>query len=564
MPWTLYRYILVELLKLLAITTAVLVTVISFAAAVKPLSEGLLSPAALVRFVGFSAPTMIVFALPFAAAFASTLTFIRMAADNEVLACSASGLSYRSVLLPPIILGVAMTMGLFFTANYVIPYFYAQARQTIEHDIVTLLVNDLNSGKAFDRFPDRDLVVFADRAGERPPPVLPEADIQPTRLIELAGVAVGQLDHASRLRMDITAQRANILLFHQSDQSWATIALRDARYFDPTRGTLGEDEAVNIGPLKLPNPFRDRPKMFSLPQLRQIEQQPALYDRVREERDSLINALSGERLRQLVRSSLENDHTGNTVILASTGYGGYFALRAPDVRPGGTTIRMRADGDDPVTVEFAPAYEPGGVWAPTRRYEAQQATLGVEQISPERDPNLRVELTEVRVYDARLGGRSTEHSAMTLPRLLWPEPVLADDPRQIGLEPLINLARQPGYRDAPGVETASDNLQNRTVRLMYQITALIHDRAASAVACLLLTVLGSVLSIHLKGQMTLVVYFWSFLLAIITILLIYAGENVATSRPSPAYLYMGLGLLWSGNVLLAVITGWVYCRLARN
>ncbi|MEX2671973.1 MAG: LptF/LptG family permease [Phycisphaeraceae bacterium] len=561
MPWTLYRYILIELLKLLAITTVVLVTVISFAAAIKPMSEGLLGPAALVRFVGFSAPTMIVFALPFAAAFASTLVFIRMAADNEILACSASGFSYRSILLPPVMLGVVMTLGLFLMANYVIPYFYVQARRTIEHDVVTLLVTNLNAGNAFDF---ENMVVYADHAGERPPPELPDAQLQPTRLIELSGVAVGQLDDTSRLRMDITAQQANILMFHQGDQSWATIALRDVRYFDPTRGTLGEDEAVNIGPVKLPNPFRDRPKMFSLPQLRQIEQQPALYDRVREQRDVLINALAGERLRQLVQGSLDNDAAGNTVVLASTGYGGYFALRAPAVLREGAGVLMTADDDEPVTVEFASSYEPGERWSPTRRYEAEQATLTVEQISPERDPNLRVELMSVRVFDARLEGRSTEHSVMTLPRLLWPEPVLMDDPRQIGLEPLVNLARQPTYHDAPGVAEAAGDLQDRTVELMYEITALIHDRAASAVACLLLTLLGAVLSIHLKGQMTLVVYFWSFLLAIITILLVYAGENVATSSPRPLYLYLGLSLLWSGNVLLAVVIGWVYCRLARN
>ena len=41
-----------------------------------------------------------VYALPVAAAFASTLTFYRMAADNEITAAAVSGVSYRSILLP--------------------------------------------------------------------------------------------------------------------------------------------------------------------------------------------------------------------------------------------------------------------------------------------------------------------------------------------------------------------------------------------------------------------------------------------------------------------------------
>ena len=70
MPWTLYRHILKELLKVMVPTTVVLVLVISFAAAIKPLADGLLEPRALVRFVLFLTPTMLQFALPFAAAFA--------------------------------------------------------------------------------------------------------------------------------------------------------------------------------------------------------------------------------------------------------------------------------------------------------------------------------------------------------------------------------------------------------------------------------------------------------------------------------------------------------------
>ncbi|MEM8496259.1 MAG: LptF/LptG family permease, partial [Planctomycetota bacterium] len=148
MPLTLYRYIAWELFKLLALSTTVLVLVISFAATIKPLSDGLLSPWAMVKFIGYTAPTMLTFALPFSGAFAATLLFIRLASDNEVQACAASGISYRSILFPVAAIGLALTMGLFFMANYVIPGFYRGAARTIEADVMTMLVGRLNEDQA--------------------------------------------------------------------------------------------------------------------------------------------------------------------------------------------------------------------------------------------------------------------------------------------------------------------------------------------------------------------------------------------------------------------------------
>lgn len=66
MPWTLYRYILRELLKVLVLTTTVLVVVLSFGAAVGPMADGLLGPVTLVKFVLYTMPTVLGFALPFA------------------------------------------------------------------------------------------------------------------------------------------------------------------------------------------------------------------------------------------------------------------------------------------------------------------------------------------------------------------------------------------------------------------------------------------------------------------------------------------------------------------
>mgnify|MGYP002626823928 CR=1 FL=1 len=90
MPFTLYRYMLWELLRLMAIATVVLIQVMSIAASIKPLSEGIFDGPTYIRFVFYMMPSMLEFALPFAGAFAATLLYCRMTNDNEILACTAS------------------------------------------------------------------------------------------------------------------------------------------------------------------------------------------------------------------------------------------------------------------------------------------------------------------------------------------------------------------------------------------------------------------------------------------------------------------------------------------
>lgn len=168
MPWTIYRYILRELIKLMALSAVVMVTMISFAAAIKPMSEGLLGAGSMLKFVGYSSPTMLSFVLPFAGAFASTFIFIRMASDNEILACSASGMSYARILAPVAALGLCLTMGLFYLSNFVVPGFYRAAAETLESDLMTVLVNQLNQNRPFTEIDG--YVLYADNATQMPAP----------------------------------------------------------------------------------------------------------------------------------------------------------------------------------------------------------------------------------------------------------------------------------------------------------------------------------------------------------------------------------------------------------
>ena len=168
MPWTLYRYILFDLVKLLALTTLVLVLLIAFAAAIKPLSDGVLSPAALLKYVVYLVPTMLPFALPFAGAFAGTLVFSRMTSDNEILACSASGMSYWTILMPVMTLGLVLTLSMFYLSGFVLPRFYQGAERMLQKDLIHLLISQVERGQTA-HMKDWALYARAVETSDRPP-----------------------------------------------------------------------------------------------------------------------------------------------------------------------------------------------------------------------------------------------------------------------------------------------------------------------------------------------------------------------------------------------------------
>ncbi|MFN9125674.1 MAG: LptF/LptG family permease, partial [bacterium] len=100
MPRILFRHIVADLLRVMLLTASVLVTVIAFGAAIRPIMQNLFGPEDLLQFVALASVPMLQFALPFAGAFAGTIVYARLTSENEVLAMSAAGLAYRKVLLP--------------------------------------------------------------------------------------------------------------------------------------------------------------------------------------------------------------------------------------------------------------------------------------------------------------------------------------------------------------------------------------------------------------------------------------------------------------------------------
>jgi len=556
MPWTFYRYILREVLKLLLISGAVLVLMISVFAAIKPLSDGLLPASSLIRFVGYTAPTMLGFALPFAAAFASTLVFVRLSSDREIIAAMASGMSHAMILLPIVGLGLILTMAMYGLSNFVIPVFYQQAERTLQRDVMSVLVSRLNRNEPFEM---GNMVLYADEASQAEPPKLEGVAIQPHRFVQLRGVAVGELGKDGRMMSDTTAGRANVLLFRdpESRQGIVTIRLRDVVYSREGvgQGDLFATDQMDLSAIKLPSPLKDSTKFMSWLELRRLVGEPERYDTIAVEKDALRKAIVGWILRDRIVDGLSS---GGRISLYGALPGERYELQAPRIRSEDLSVILLANGSDEVRMT-----EYRGSDVPSRKLAAGAVKLDISTGAAALEPTMSVELGQATVTDVRRAN-STQHTTLRLPPMAWPEPIVGQPMLDATLWELRSFAASLSQSNGNVPDAVSlaqkeidESLSNLDIRVRTEWSA----RAAAAFTAGLVLLLGATVSIERGNSMPLVIYLRVFLIAVLAVLLAAGGENLAVNRQMN--LPGALAMLWSGNLMLLVLVVWSYLALRR-
>ncbi|MDP6152033.1 MAG: LptF/LptG family permease [Phycisphaeraceae bacterium] len=562
MPIRLYSYILKDVLKLMALSLAVLLVVVSVGASIKPLIDGLLSPLALFKFILLTMPTMLQFALPYSAAFASTLVYSRMTADNEIVACAAGGISYLSLLMPLLMLGLVLAIGLFFLSNWMIPLVYKSASQMIERDAVKVLVQQLEQGRSFRH---RDIVIYADQAWEgKPTPQMIDRmgeDRAPDRVIIMQGVAVSKTDRkTSRQSSEFFAKRAEAFLYKLRDESWVTLNLMGVISIDPDANIhLSVDDTSLQFPL--PRPIQGDTRFLTFDELRLLSQEVDLYDKVHRRKTELAEAIAAESMLRIIETELQTRETGaaGRAKLVDTSSATHYEITSPQFTRQDKRINLAGTDDRPVQVQFSRDGLIRGF------YQARAGVIKVDSTPLHPEPRAMVELVEVRAYSAESADSPilAEKKATTLPPLRFPQRKSSYETFANRTSPeLLELARDEKYGQTPDVRKAYNALAGRMRKLIRSILGRIHGRAASAFSCLLVLVLGAVLSMKMRGAMPLTVYFLAFMLCTLSVALVHSGHSVLYRLDSR----IGAGVLvvWSSNITLLTILGVTYWRLCRN
>lgn len=559
-PWTLWRSILGEMLKVIGVTALVLVLVISFGATIKPLSDGKLLASDALKFILLASVPMLAYALPVAAGFGATLVYFRVAQDNETLAAYAGGISHRRLLAPALACGVGLMAVLMALNEEVIPRFLRQMERMITVDLTRFVAQEIQRGRAVE-FNSGRLMIIADQARR----VEPTKSSGATDQILLTPFAAIELNEQGQPTSEATAQAASLWLYPagtiagmDETQPVVWLRLRNVLVYQEGKGLGGfRDQVDQRWPV--PNTFRDNPKFLTWGELSELSGHPERINWVDGARRKLAFALAERRGVEALQRDAKAlgqlwmlDERGRPLVLYTsqvTWVNDHWKLWpvAPGGSVGADISRVSVSGDGATTDSIT-------------RFFADEAALYYttppEQAGGRLD--FRLVLTRVRASEAREGA---ERPSLSLPGV---RP--ADDPAPELLDLPVNelLARAQariGGTSAPDPVLAEpiSNLQTQMLRLSRSVLAKRHERMAMAASCLLTVITGAITALRLTRKLPLTVYLWTFFPALGCLVTISGGQQMTDFSGVP-----GLWLLWSGAGALLVYAVVLYRGVARH
>ncbi len=546
-----------DLVRIKLLTATVLVSVIAFGAAIRPIMQNLLGAEDLLQFVTLASVPMLQFALPFAGAFAGTIVYARLAADNEILAMSSAGLCYRRILMPAIGLGLVLFVAMAILLDAGVPRFWTSMQRLITRDVTRLFVGAVERGEA--------LVIDKTQLYADEVAVIPgSADgIGPTSRLALVGVAAIELGPDGRPVTEFTAELATVDVYRENDSAYLKLLFRNATAYNSEEGALvsvpqAEPEAIDLG-----KGIRLKPKDLDLRGLIRVWRDVEHYHAVAEPRARAIAALGAVDCWSCIAERLESD---GAVRLVDAN--GRRAFKVRNARVEGEKLVARKGA----TLELV-ELDRGSAG---RRAEVSEAILRPDPRAREGELAFELVVSGDRAVAQTVDTRGntngrwpprltslmpsacaiTDRSARSVDELSAEASALASNGAMNGADAQVN----PILRAQTNAISAT-NAMNESVRVVRaDIVARIVQRINQSLCAPLMLILGAVLAIRLRGSNPLQVYLLAFIPSIVAVLLISGGEQMLRESTS----VLGIFIATSGNIGLASMILIAYRQVARN
>ncbi len=553
-PLTLWSSVFGELFRNLALSAAVLVSVIAFAATIKPLADGRLAPFDAIKFMLLAVPPMLAYALPFAGCFASTLVYHRLSADNEFAAAASGGVSHRSLLVPAAAIGVVLFAGMMLLNEQIIPRFLGTMQTMITQDLAKILAGSINRGQSVEL---RKMIVFADRAQ----PVDLEPGSEATTALVLARPAVLERDEAGNIVSEGTASRATLWLFPEpirADSGPTTrvaMRLEDFTSKDVKTGLVtGRTLPVSI---TMPSSLSDDPKFLRSDELRDLRRRPERMGWIDQRRRRLAGELALNRAVADMARSLAS--VGSFTLTDSAAR--QVVVRGVDIRPGNGrswTVQPGPSGlveVDLLRQEGVGLSKSGGV-----RHLARSVFLTPDNSEdrPAGELVLRLEMRDVASSPLGDAGQTeaTKRDRVSFTNLFAPKAQLVALTKLGSFE---LLKESESSANDQYVLQESNALTREIGQLMREVTSKQNERVAMALSCLVMLLTGAVTALRFSRSLPLTVYLWSFFPALVCVITISGGQQMTHGQGWP-----GLVLLWAGVAALGAYTFWTYLAVRKH
>ena len=576
MSKTLFWYLFRDLARIFFMASGALAGIMSFGGLLRPLTENGLDAAQVGKMLTFLTPAMMAYSLPAAALFAATVVYGRLAADNELTACRAAGISYSVIGLPALVLGLLVALLSLLLLCFIVPVFSLKVEKVVYSNLANYVVNKIERnhqiriGTGAGHF----YTVFAEDAGILPPdPKHPE-----NQMVQLIGPTIVTYEPAAKgsslvVPKDFnTSQLATVRIQPQgadpvNDPLQITIDLIGGARF-PRRfagdSQIGFQHAT-FGPLALDNPMRENVAFLDIWRLLRVAGDPALSQRVSvavnqilrrdEEGAFLLEGAAGLREQGIFQMSTTSAPGSPGQVYTIVAAGALSTLRDDALivasSPGSKQVKLTETQNGRVLLT------------------ADARELHLHTHADERDRQM---VATVDLFDLDLMRPGTGMGASAAQRPSWSRTI--DVPMDAAISELRRTRNLRTMDADPGLPSQDAYfLRREQVVVNNDVRAELHGRASFAVSCLILVLVGSALGMMFRSGNFLNAFAVSFMPALLCITLVVAGKQTADHVPDVVDanfllhngpLNLGLALIWSGNVIVAALAVYLIARLSRR
>jgi lipopolysaccharide export system permease protein len=145
----LQKYILVELIRVFVFVVSVLTVLLVFVGAFGQISENNLGPAQLLEILPYLVPSLLPYTIPATMLLTVTVVYGRVAADHEITAAKAAGISAMSLLWPSYIMAAVLSVVSLLLTDQVIPWALTNIERRVAQMMETIFLDILHSQKVY-------------------------------------------------------------------------------------------------------------------------------------------------------------------------------------------------------------------------------------------------------------------------------------------------------------------------------------------------------------------------------------------------------------------------------
>jgi lipopolysaccharide export LptBFGC system permease protein LptF len=552
MVFTLHRYIFRELAKVFLLATVALTLMLSIGVILRPVQEFGVGPRQVLHLMGYFLPITLTFVLPIAALFAASLIYGRLAADNELDACRASGISLLTLVYPGLALAIIVAVANLMLSFHVMPIFVHRAEKSLKADAKQILFRNIQRKGYYKLPPEERYLIYADLAD-------PENDT-------LSGVVVVEAE-AGQIEEITTAQSAKILF--NPDRRFNEVQITAHNTYRMGLGNEGSAEWLSLT-AEFGSLLGDDIKFKKLDEMKRIRDVDLmLFGPIAKLARRVYAQFNVEVLAQDIaaktagftqpagkplkfpegKSTFYKLHSGQRVVEFSAG-----RCDVPDKREKRVELSEQV-----MVIEYNAAR---GQYLRTLR--CKKAHLDIE--GDELTPTLTMLLYNP-TWQTADGREGAKWGWLRIRGLILPQTVEVASGRfrtQTGLkaaelasEPLVlQTAASPKLRDL------QEDLQQKIRKTLAEIEAETHSRLVFGVGCLSMILIGIGLGIIFKGGHLLTAFGASCVPAAVLVVGIMMGRNVAKNLG--AHAGSGIVLMWTGFIFLSLLAVLIYRRLLKN